>query len=299
MRLRTLARTATALAATGLAGTIALSGTMPATAGAATDSSAASPVVSAAFSAPALRAPSADLGNQAGQAGAETAARNTAPVVNSVMLPKQAAITSYGSIPVLLDVSVPAGMEISGIYAQMNVDGVPGEEWELVSTGPTEAEYEKGLFPYRSADYGIGEATITAVKVRYYPTPDSAFQETEQAVVSNSMVVKQAVNMTGSVFRYSGSRASEFTVTASYYDVAKQEFRDAKGFEVQVHQQVTKKKNGKTKKVWVKVASATLNSEGQASKDFNAVSTAKSLYRLTYAGTSEIMKVSLKTTDKI
>ena len=72
MRLRTLARTATALAATGLAGTIALSGTMPATAGAATDSSAASPVVSAAFSASALRAPSADLGNQAGQAGAHS-----------------------------------------------------------------------------------------------------------------------------------------------------------------------------------------------------------------------------------
>lgn len=296
MRLRTLGRTTTALAVTGLAATLALSGTTPATAVAASETnSASSGGVSASFTVPAAQAASA----QRTQAAPQAEARNTAPVVNSVMLPKQAAITSYGSIPVLLDVSVPPGMEVSGIYAQMSVDGVPGTEWELVSTGPSEADYEKGLFPYRSADYGIGEAVITAVKVRYFPTPDSSFQESEQAVTSNSMVVQQAVNMTGSVYRYSGTRASEFTVTASYYDVAKQEYRNAKGFEVLVHQQVTKKKNGKKKKVWVKVASATLNSDGQANKDFNAASTAKSLYRLTYAGTREIAKVVLTTSSKV
>ena len=224
---------------------------------------------------------------------------STAPTVLDVRVPKKAAVSSFESIPVALTIDVPDGMEVSSVRGQISVNGEILPEWELLSYGDQPEEYQSGTLAYDTSEYGIGKVKIVATQITYYPSPNSASSQIEQTIASNKMVVKQEVILTGSVYRYSGSKKSQANATMSYYDVAKQEWRDAKGSKLKVQQQIVTKKNGKSKKAWATVTTMKVNKDGQVSKGFQAKTIAKSLYRMVYKGSKKTINVTITTPVKI
>ena len=224
---------------------------------------------------------------------------STAPTVLDVRVPKKAAVSSFESIPVALAIDVPDGMEVSSVRGKISINGEILPEWELLSYGDEPEEYQSGTLAYDTSEYGIGKVKIVATQITYYPNANSASSEVEQTITSNKMTVKQDVILTGSIYRYSGSKKSEASATMSYYDVAKQEWRDAKGSKLKVQQQIVKKKNGKSKKTWATVTTMKVGKDGQVRKGFQAKTIAKSLYRLVYKGSKKTINITIVTREKI